>query len=169
SDPWNSPQSGFIRVPFRIRCHSRSIPDPRCKGVPMSAEVAELLEQLRDPAAYPYPVTEVEVCQTHLSLAFLAGPFVYKVRKTIHFEFADFSTFDLRRVDCEKEVRLNRRLAPAVYRGVVPVTRTGGRLVFEGDGEPVDWAVKMQRLPAGATLREHLQRGTLLPEHVERL
>src|SRR5262249_36612857 len=71
SDPWKSAQSAFIRVPFRIRCHSRSIPDPRCKGVPMSAEVAELLEQLRDPAAYPYPVAEVEVCQTHLSLAFL--------------------------------------------------------------------------------------------------
>jgi aminoglycoside phosphotransferase family enzyme/predicted kinase len=135
----------------------------------MSAEVAELLEQLRDPAAYPYPVAEVEVCQTHLSLAFLAGPFVYKVRKTVHFEFADFSTRELRRVDCEKEVRLNRRLAPAVYLGVVPVTQRGARLVFEGDGEPVDWAVKMQRLPAGATLREHLRRGTLLPEHVERL
>jgi aminoglycoside phosphotransferase family enzyme/predicted kinase len=132
-------------------------------------ELDRLLASLADPAAYPYPVAEVEVCQTHISAVFLAGPWAYKIKKPVDLGFLDFRTLERRRHFCEEEVRLNRRLAPSVYLGVVPVTRHGAGLQFEGSGELVEWAVKMQRLPHTATLEQHLQRGDLEAGVVEAL
>src|SRR5262249_4882490 len=45
------------------------------------------------------------------------------------------------------------------YLGVAPVVQTGTHLQIEGDGEVVEWAVKMVRLPDNATLQERLARG----------
>src|SRR5215475_506624 len=115
-------------------------------------DVSSLIAGLSQPGAYPIVPPSVEVHQTHISLVFLAGEFAYKVKKPVNFGFLDFSTLDKRRQFCNEEVRLNRRLAPTVYLGVVPVTERGGRLRFEGEGEPVEWALKMVRLPAEATL-----------------
>jgi aminoglycoside phosphotransferase family enzyme/predicted kinase len=122
-------------------------------------EVAPLIEVLSDPAAYPYPVDRVQVRQTHISVVFLAGPFAYKIKKPVNLGFLDFSTLDRRHHFCEEEVRLNRRLAPEVYLGIVPVSRIGVEVKMEGQGEAVEWAVKMKRLPEEATLEKRLQRG----------
>ena len=132
-------------------------------------DLTGLIEALSTPAAYPYPVEGVEVRQTHISAVFLAGPNVYKVKKPVKPGFLDFSTLEKRRHFCEEEVRLNRRLAPQVYLGVVPVVRTGERVQFEGEGEVVEWAVKMQRLPESATVQERLRRGEVGVELVETL
>jgi aminoglycoside phosphotransferase family enzyme/predicted kinase len=118
-----------------------------------------LIEALSDPAAYPYPVDKVEVRHTHISVVLLAGPFAYKVKKPVNLGFLDFGTLDGRRHFCEEEVRLNRRLAPDVYLGIVPVSRSGLGVKLEGQGEVVEWAVKMKRLPEEATLQRRLQRG----------
>src|SRR5262245_57539521 len=127
-------------------------------------ELTRLIADLSSPAAYPEPVGSVEVRQTHISAVFLAGDHVYKVKKPVTLGFLDFSTPEKRRHFCEEEVRLNRRLAPQVYLGVVPVAESGGRLRLEGPGPPVEWAVKMQRLPDGATLLGWLRRGELTAE-----
>jgi aminoglycoside phosphotransferase family enzyme/predicted kinase len=122
-------------------------------------DLLRLIEALSLPAAYTYPVGTVEVRQTHISAVFLAGPYAFKVKKPVNLGFLDFSALEKRRYFCEEEVRLNRRLAPHVYLGVVPVVQTGKGLLFEGEGEVVEWAVKMQRLPDAATLQERLGRG----------
>ncbi len=132
-------------------------------------DLPHVIEALSDPTAYPYPVGAVEVRQTHISAVFLAGPYAYKVKKPVNPGFLDFSTLEKRRHFCEEEVRLNRRLAPQVYLGVVPVARTEQRLRFEGGGEVVEWAVKMQRLPDEATLQARLRRGEVGVELVESL
>jgi aminoglycoside phosphotransferase family enzyme/predicted kinase len=132
-------------------------------------DLPRLIEALSDPSAYPYPVGAVEVRQTHISAVFLAGPYVYKVKKPVNPGFLDFSTRELRRHFCEQEVRLNRRLAPQVYLGMVPVVRDGDGARFEGEGEVIDWAVKMQRLPDEATLVERLGRGEVGGDLVESL
>jgi aminoglycoside phosphotransferase family enzyme/predicted kinase len=128
-----------------------------------------LLESLSRPEVYPYPVDAVEVKQTHISAVFLAGPFVYKIKKPVNLGFLDFSTLAKRRHFCEEEVRLNRRLAPDVYVGVVPVSRDERGLHFEGEGEPIEWAVKMVRLPDDATLQSRLLRGEVQPAQIEAL
>jgi len=121
-------------------------------------ELTRLIEALSVPAAYPHPAEAIEVRQTHISVVFLAGEFAYKVKKPLDLEFLDYSTSGRRRHFCEEEVRLNRRLAPKVYLGVVPVTGTDGGVLVEGPGEAVEWAVKMVRLPEEATLRARLER-----------
>jgi aminoglycoside phosphotransferase family enzyme/predicted kinase len=124
-------------------------------------ELSTLISALSQPAAYPVPVPRVEVCQTHISVVFLAGDTVYKVKKPVRFGFLDFSTLALRRQYCDAEVRLNRRLAPDVYLGVVPVTQDGSGLRFEGTGAPVEWAVKMRRLPEEASFAQRILRGEI--------
>jgi aminoglycoside phosphotransferase family enzyme len=134
-------------------------------------ELASLIEGLSDAACYPHPVQAVQVRQTHISVVFLAGPYVYKVKKPVDLGFLDFTTLEKRRHFCQEEVRLNRRLAPAVYLGVVPVMRSAtglqigepGCVSTGSSGEPVEWAVKMERLPDEATLRQRLERGELEP------
>jgi aminoglycoside phosphotransferase family enzyme/predicted kinase len=132
-------------------------------------DLANLIEALSNPAAYPQPVERVEVRQTHISVVLLAGPHIYKVKKPVNPGFLDFSTLEKRLHFCREEVRLNRRLAPDVYLGVVPVVQTESGLRLEGAGEVVEWAVKMRRLPEEATILERLQRGEVGIELVESL
>lgn len=132
-------------------------------------ELNELIEGLGSPAAYPFPVDGIEVRQTHISVVFLAGPVVYKVKKPVHLGFLDFSTLDQRRHFCEEEVRLNRRLAPEVYLGVVPIARTPAGVRFEHGGEVIEWAVKMERLPEDSSLLARLERGDVGRDLIERL
>ncbi len=87
----------------------------------------------------------VDRLETHASIVILAGQRAYKLKRAVRFDYLDFSTAERRRHMCEAEVRLNQRTAPAIYRGVVPVTRSGVGLRLGGDGEPIDWLVEMNR------------------------
>jgi aminoglycoside phosphotransferase family enzyme/predicted kinase len=132
-------------------------------------DLQQLIEALSEPSAYPHPVSGVEVCHTHSSVVFLAGNFAYKIKKPVKMGFLDFSTLEKRRHFCAEEIRLNRRLAPAVYLGVVPVTRKGTGVVLGAHGKVVEWAVKMERLPEEATLQSRLGRGEVDLDLVEAL
>jgi aminoglycoside phosphotransferase family enzyme/predicted kinase len=132
-------------------------------------DLAELIESLSIPAAYPQPVEKVEVRQTHISVVFLAGEHVYKLKKPVKLDFLDFSTLEKRLHFCREEVRLNRRLAPDVYLGVVPVVKTVHGLRWEAEGEIIEWAVKMRRLPEEATLLERLRRDEVGVDVIESL
>jgi aminoglycoside phosphotransferase family enzyme/predicted kinase len=124
-------------------------------------ESQSLIESLARASAYPPPCESVEIRQTHVSIVALAGPVVYKIRKPVDLGFLDFSTLEKRRIDCLEEVRLNRRLARDVYLGVVPIVRTAEGVRVEGEGEPLEWAVKMRRLPDDASLLGMLDQGKL--------
>jgi uncharacterized protein len=124
-------------------------------------DLHELIEALSAQSAYPEPDQAVEVHQTHISVVFLAGAFAYKIKKPVDLGFVDYGTLERRRHWCEEEVRLNQRLARDVYLGVVPVTRDDGVIRVEGEGDVVEWCVKMKRLPDRATLRAHLEAGDL--------
>src|SRR5262249_13210756 len=96
---------------------------------------------------------------THISVVFLAGDHAYKIKKPVEMGFLDFRALEQRRHFCDEEVRLNRRLAPSVYLGVVPVTRQNGGLTLEGAVDVVDWAVKMRLLADEGTLQKRLISG----------
>lgn len=117
------------------------------------------LESLLDPRSYPERPKEVRLIQTHLSWVFMAGRFVYKVKKPVDFGFLDFTTLDKRKFYCSEEIRLNRRLCPEIYLSVVPVTReTDSSYILEGKGEPVEWAVKMKRMPEDGLMSTLIKR-----------
>ncbi len=131
---------------------------------------AALLEAVADPAFYPHGPESVEVRHTHISVVALAGPLVYKVKKPVDFGFLDFTSLEKRRHFCHEEVRLNRRLAPDVYLRVVPIIRRpDGRLALEGDGEAVEYAVEMRRLPAERMLPALLASGQVTAEDISQL
>ena len=114
---------------------------------------AEKVEFLSSVTAYPHKPREVSVVETHMAYVFLAGPFAFKMKKPVRYEFLDFTALESREFTCREELRLNRRLAPAVYLDVIPLTRdAAGQFHLQGAGTTVDWLVKMKRLPADRML-----------------
>ena len=120
------------------------------------------VEFLRRPAAYAEAAGHVDVVETHMSWVFLTDRFAYKLKKPVRYEFLDFRELAARRRNCEAEIRLNRRLAPTVYLGVLPLTfgRSEG-LRLDGSGEAVDWLVKMRRLPREEMLDRAIAEGEI--------
>jgi len=117
----------------------------------------DLIAALRDPACYPHPAEAVESIETHISWVFLAGEYAYKVKKPVDLGFLDFSTLEARRFYCEEELRLNRRTAPELYLGVVPIAAGSAGLRVGGTGEAIEYALKMRRFPQ-ASLADSLAR-----------
>lgn len=111
----------------------------------------------------------VSLVETHISWVLLTERLAYKLKKPVHLPFVDFSTLALRRHFCEEEVRLNRRIAPALYLGVVPVCGTRQAPRIGGTDAPIDYALCMRRFPAGALLSERLAAGSLQPEELDGL
>jgi aminoglycoside phosphotransferase family enzyme/predicted kinase len=129
-----------------------------------------LVRFLARPDSYPQSPTAVALVETHISWVFLTDRLVYKLKKPVRFAFLDYSTLELRRTACEEEVRLNSRLAPGIYRGVVPITRdASGQLHLGGAGTVVDLCVEMQRLPAERLLDDRIRRGAATPGDIEAL
>ena len=135
----------------------------------LPAAAPSLAQALRSPACYPHPVDRVCVVETHISRVFLAGDHAYKVKKDVRLPFADFSTLEARRRSCAEEVRLNRRTAPGLYLGVVPIAGPAAALVVGGAGPAIEYAVHMRRFPADALLEVLAREGRLTAAHAEAL
>ncbi len=131
----------------------------KARGPGMSS--AELIAALRDPACYPHPAEAVELIETHISWVFLAGEYAYKVKKPVDLGFLDFRTLQARRFYCEEELRLNRRTAPELYLGVVPIVAGGAGPRLGGAGEAIEYALKMRRFPQEALADSMAKRGEL--------
>jgi aminoglycoside phosphotransferase family enzyme/predicted kinase len=105
---------------------------------------------LGDPATHGGgPVTRVD---THAAAVFLAGPSAYKVKRAVKFPFLDFSTLAKRKTALEAEIEANRPFAPELYLDAIPIVRRDGALALGGDGEPIEWALKMRRFDETKTL-----------------
>jgi len=113
----------------------------------MDTELRAKIDYLSQPGVYAGRPTTVETIETHFAWVFVAGELVYKLKKPLRARDFDFTTLAARRANCELEVALNRRIAPSVYLGVVPLCMQPGQLALEGPGTPVEWLVKMLRLP----------------------
>ncbi|MBI4379371.1 MAG: gluconokinase [Nitrospinae bacterium] len=100
-----------------------------------------------NPATYPVKPESVDMIQTHISYLFLAGEYVYKVKKPVNFGFLDYSTLEKRKFYCDQEIRLNSRLSPEIYLGVSQITSEKGILSLDGKGWVEEYAVRMKRLP----------------------
>lgn len=137
-----------------------------------SAATAEsrVIDFLRQPRSYTEPTSDVTMIETHISCVFLTDRFVYKLKKPVVFDFLDFRTANARREACEQEVKLNRRLAPDIYLGVVPIAvDSRGRMRLEGPGDPIDWLVRMKRLPADRSLDRMIRDRTLTAHEIRQL
>jgi aminoglycoside phosphotransferase family enzyme len=106
----------------------------------------QVVEAMLKPEAYAQAPGKIELMQTHISFVFLTKNYVYKVKKAVNFGFLDFSTLEKRHLFCEKELELNRRLCSEIYLEVVPIKRSSF-ITVGGEGEIIEYALKMKRLP----------------------
>jgi aminoglycoside phosphotransferase family enzyme len=127
------------------------------------SELPELIQALLDPKAYPENPQRVELVQTQISYVFLAGEYVYKIKKPVDMGFLDYTTLEKRLFYCRKEVELNSRLSTDVYLGVIPITRENGHYVIGGKGEVNEYTVRMRRLPQDAMMDVLLKQNKVTP------
>src|SRR5271154_3837278 len=123
-----------------------------------------LVGAMTRPQFYPDSAAQIEFKQTHISYVFIAGDFVYKIKKPVHFAFLDCSRLAQRFHYCREEGRLNARLSPRVYLGVFAILRDAGSFALGPQVEvehpgAVEYAVKMRRLPEDRTLDKLIASG----------
>ena len=107
--------------------------------------------------------------QTQMSFLFLTGDLVYKVKKPVDLGYLDYTTLEKRRFFCQQELELNRRLSPDIYLEVVPITSRQGQFCLGGDGETIEYAVKMKQLPTEKMLGNLLRSNRVTEEMVVRI
>lgn len=134
-------------------------------------EIKQRLLDLCSKSAYPKAEqAPVQLLETHLSWVYLVAGRVYKLKKPVNFGFVDFRSVQARRLACEAEIDLNRRLAPDVYLGIRALYRSpGGQFSFVANGAVIDWAVYMRRLPEKARADLMLERDELQLEALDLL
>ena len=108
---------------------------------------ASLVKALLRNDAFPHPAEDIELMETHISWVVL--------------DFLDFGTLEKRRHFCEEELRLNRPWAPELYLDVVAVTGSADEPLMGGDGEALEYAVKMLRFDQDLRLDRQLEAGLL--------
>jgi aminoglycoside phosphotransferase family enzyme/predicted kinase len=127
-----------------------------------SPEALQLVQQLQQQLG-------ARLIETHISWVLLDGQFAWKIKKPVRLPFLDFSTLATRQRLCREELRLNRRLAPAVYLDVVPISGSAQQPLIHGQGPAIEYALRMKQFPPGALMAEQLAAGTLRPEHLDKL
>lgn len=122
---------------------------------------ASLVEALLRAAAFPHPADDIELMETHISWVVLAGNYAYKIKKPVVLDFLDFGTLEKRRHFCEEELRLNQPWAPELYLDVVTITGPADEPLIGGDGETLEYAVRMLRFDQDLRLDRQLADGLL--------
>ncbi|WP_029001407.1 hypothetical protein [Azohydromonas australica] len=144
-------------------------------GPDIAPGMAEKLCFLCSPEAHGGRAEPAKLIETHMSWIVLYGDEVFKLKKPVVYPFLDFSTVQARGRNAWEELRLNRRLAPDVYLGVLALRLCGGRFRLGPasepgrDGDTVDWLVWMRRLPAQRMLDQLVKKGALRLPDVDRL
>ena len=129
----------------------------------------QVIEALMKPEAYDEEEPgSIKLVQTHISAVFLTKRFVYKVKKAVNFGFLDFTTLEKRRFFCEKELELNRRLCGDMYLEVVPINRSDS-IKIKGEGETIEYAVKMKRIPQEKMMSRLLEKNKVDNSLIDRI
>ncbi len=126
-----------------------------------------LKKALLNPEIYPDKPDKIRFIETHISILFFTGNYVYKLKKPVDFGFLDFTTLEKRRFFCEQEIILNRRLSPDIYLGVIKITYDGKKLSLDGSDEIVEYAVKMRQIPEELLMNRLLKEGKVTPDMIE--
>ena len=123
-----------------------------------------LILALQNPELYDHPVKDFQVIETHISQVILTGDYAYKIKKPMDFGFLNFSTLERRKHFCAEELRLNRRLAEALYLEVLPISGTPDQPILGGDGEAFEYAIKMRQFDQDQLFDRLQENGELAPE-----
>jgi aminoglycoside phosphotransferase family enzyme/predicted kinase len=130
---------------------------------------ARMVHALDNPLAFGHSVGNLRLIETHISWVILTGDYAYKIKKPVNFGFLDFSTLDKRQHFCDEELRLNRRFAPDIYLDVVEIRGPRDAPCLHGNGEVIDYAVKMAEFSQQELLSHHAADRTLTGSMVDEI
>lgn len=123
----------------------------------MNEHIERLIRALSNPSVYPHHPDFVQVVQTHISIVFLSGVYVYKVKKPLSLGFLDFTTLEKRKFFCHQEVALNSRFSRDIYIGVTTIYKSASGVInLRGDGQEIEYAVLMKIIPEDKILKNAL-------------
>ncbi|WP_145129071.1 bifunctional aminoglycoside phosphotransferase/ATP-binding protein [Pseudomonas sp. URMO17WK12:I11] len=128
-----------------------------------------LIAALQNPALYPHPVDGFHLIETHISWVLLTGEYAYKIKKPMNFGFLDFTHLDQRQHFCNEELRLNKRLTDGLYLEVLPITGTADAPQIGGEGQAIEFALKMRQFPQGQMLSTLQANGELTAAHIDQM
>ena len=112
----------------------------------------------------------MELHETHISWVILSDHYAYKIKKPVTYSFLDFSTLDRRKRYCEKELKLNKRLAENEYLKVLPVHNGDNPHIDEHhNGDIIDYAVQMKRLQESKKMDNLLKKDFVDTRDIEKL
>ena len=124
----------------------------------------------RPVAALLRRLTGATPIETRTAAVFVGPNTAFKLKKAVDLGFLDFTAPAARERFARHELAVNARFAPDLYRGVVAVTRApDGTLELAGDGEAVEWVLRMAPVPAADFLDAVAARGELTPDLLDQL
>lgn len=129
-------------------------------------KVVEKQEKVIDKLKIKY---KMNLIQTHISWVLLDEENAYKIKKPVKFSFVDYCTLEKRKHFCEEEVRINSKLSPELYKGIVPITMENEGVEFEGKGRIVEYAVKMMSLPQSMRMDNLLKKDKVNSSHIKKI
>ena len=131
--------------------------------------VSNLIQSLQNASLYVHEVSKFEILETHISWVLLTGQYAYKIKKPVKFEFVDFTCLEKRRFYCYEELRLNRRLAPAMYLDVCKISGTHDKPVIDGAGPAIEYMVKMKQFEQRKLLDNLVNQNQIDQQHIHSL
>lgn len=112
---------------------------------------------------------EENYIETHISWIAFSRSYAFKIKKPVKLSFLDFSTLTLRKLYCEREVKLNQRFS-SIYLDVQPVRKINSQWgLGEGEGGIVDYAVRMKRMDSSRRMDIMLEKEEVGAEAIEAL
>jgi uncharacterized protein len=128
------------------------------------------IRALADSQTLPGNQSDAVIRETHISWIILLPDHAFKIKKPVKYSFLDFTTLQKRKLFCSREVKLNRRLAPDMYLGVLPLTRGMLKEETAGDsGEIIEYAVHMRRMDGDLEMDHMLAAGRVTTDHIDSL
>jgi uncharacterized protein len=129
----------------------------------------EQVLKIKDRCLFPDSCKDSGFVETHISWIVLTDHYAYKVKRPVKFSFLDFSTIEKRKFYCDQEVKLNKRLAPDMYLGVIPITNASETKESSNKDDIIDYAVQMRRMDNDMEMHRLLETDNVTERHLEKL
>lgn len=138
------------------------------KILPLGGSMENLVNAMLNSSFYPHEA-EIKFIETHISCVFLTGKYAYKIKKPVNFGFLDFSTLENRKNFCEQEIKLNSRINPSLYLGVMPISLINNSYVLNSSENIVEYCIKMVELPQDSLMSDLLIHDRVSEEDINRI
>ena len=107
--------------------------------------------------------------ETHISAVFIGTDTVWKLKKAVRMPFLDFTSLQARAHFLRRELKINKPAAPGLYRDVVGISRDTDGSFYMSDKNPVEFVLRMARVPEQDFLEVIIVRNGLTPQLLDAL